>query len=231
MAETTTPRKQIPRWVSVIVVLLFVAGGAWLVWAYLGGRAWFGQPETFGESDPPSAHMRDAPAMPDGIRQVRPDVWMVRAGGVGMNVRKQRDGTVSLSPYYQSGIDPAQQSVLSARWRLPRDQAMAKAVGATSDQIARLRKLPGAGGGGWGGNGGAIEMEPGDSDQLKKLWSAYASADGAARDQAEAELIAGLTDLGARRMDATKRANDERVAQVQSILTPEQLRKFQATGR
>ncbi|HWP40432.1 MAG TPA: hypothetical protein VNL70_05855, partial [Tepidisphaeraceae bacterium] len=99
--------------------------------------------------------------------------------------------------------------------RLPMDRRFAESLKVTEEQLKRLRDV---------GSGSALLLSPDDQQRISQLWNAYLTA--ADKTAAERELIGTLRQVGQRSLEPTKRDIAERVRQIQSILTPEQIAPF-----
>src|SRR4051812_23143117 len=80
-----------------------------------------------------------------------PTTWLVH-GGVGQFKVQQKGDALELTAYSYAGglkLSDEQAALLASRWRILHDPSMAKAWGVTSDQRAKLDKIPSAGGGGF----------------------------------------------------------------------------------
>lgn len=154
---------------------------------------------------------------PDGIREVG-NGFRVKAGDATLTVTRRQDGQWSHSFGYDRPdmLNPEQQTVFTARFRLVRDAAFAKSLNLTEDQMKKLREIP--------AREGMVVSDP-DRRRVEALFDEYVKAP-PPREQPASALLAALREVGNNSLEPTRQVIAERVRQIQAILTPEQIARF-----
>src|SRR5687767_15064716 len=125
MIEVTQSRS-FPAWASALVIVACLAGGAWLVWAFVAG----GGP---GERIVVLDH---APG--DGVRRSARDAWRIDAGTAGAQVRKAdtAPGGYQIDFFFEryEFLAPEEIDVLTKTRRIVREKSVAQQLKVTPDQ-------------------------------------------------------------------------------------------------
>src|SRR4051812_22472758 len=235
MIEVQPKTRDIPIWLTGVVLILCIVGGGWLV------RWYTREPGTLAVDVPlenqatvaANAKVRTELAMPGGNGRAQRDLgfagavdgvrasgtsgkaWIVRSGDATMYVSQGRNGQFELNPSYISKkLTPEQAQVLMMRRRLMTDPAMREQIQLTADQLEALRKVEDFRG---------MVIEPTDRAKLTSLFQAWRTAPG---DATEKPLVAALTDVAKRAAAPTQAFDASRVDQVRKIVTPEQVKRF-----
>lgn len=229
------PVRDIPIWLTAVILLLCIGGGGWLVWKFT--RTDVPGPITIAAGNPRSALVKNfraseegggsGAARPgkrqdddtDGVKSLTPNrSWRVRAGNAYMFVNVGRKGELEISPNYRSIYTPEQNQLVIMRQRLIQDEAMRDFIKITPDQLTRLRAVPAPEG---------MKMAPEEKAKLTELFGAYRSAkDAKVQEEAEKALVAALDEVGKKRFEETRQYMVKRVEAIQSALTPDQIKQF-----
>jgi hypothetical protein len=208
-------------WIALVVMLASVA---------VAGYAMFSRFSS------PVMHSRDlvelAPArgavwgqprvQPDGVRETGNNSYEVKAGEARLRITQRANGERNFNFSYNKPdlISPEQAAALTARFRLPRDPAFAKALEVTPEQLKQLQALPGRDG---------MAVTDGDRERMAGLFDAYLQAPPPRRSETAA-LVKALGEIGDKNLEPTRALLAERAAQVQKTLTPAQIGKFMNPG-
>jgi hypothetical protein len=165
---------------------------------------------------------------PPGVRPIRSDEWLVKAGNVQVRVKGTGAGGAKVDAAFtfaqQNQVFPADQlRLVRARGEILRDANVATVLGVTPDQREALRKA-----------NARPDVVLSDADRAKvlELWTAYATAaDGPPKTEAEKTLLAALDEAGKRAVEPSKAALAQKVQAVQGALTAEQWAKYGERGR
>jgi len=217
-----TGRGQVPPWVGLAITLALLAAGAGGLWWHFTRPASSELVEVRPERGPGARGGAASPAVQvqlDGIRQRPNGNYQVHAGDVLMTAVKpaaaDKPWTFRFTSTSRDLLTAEQNAALIARMRLPMDRRFAESLKVTEEQLRRLRDV---------GSGSALLVSPDDQQRIGQLWNAYLTA--ADKSVAERELISTLRQVGQRSLEPTKRDIAERVRQIQSILTAEQIAAF-----
>src|SRR5688572_1537804 len=236
------PVRDIPVWLTLVILLLCIGGGGWLVWKYTNTNA--PGPIVITPSNPRAALVKnwkpeDANAAntaalrtprrtpqqqqdddSDGIKPLTPNrSWRVRAGNAYMSVSVGRKGDLELSTNYRSFYTPEQNTLVIMRQRLLQDQAMRDMIKLTDEQLDKLKKVPPPEG---------MKMSDDEKKKLIDLFNAYRAAanNPKAMEAAEKAVVAALDEIGKKRFEETKTYMVNRVQAIQTAMTPDQIKQF-----
>jgi hypothetical protein len=205
--------REIPAWLVSAVVLACAGGAAWFVWTN-----WL-------RSGPAERIVILDRGPDDGVKPAGPGRFDVRSGSAGLTVTRTggRDADLAFRWVKQEYLSADEKETLTVVMRLVQDAAMAAAVQATPDQVARLKANRAR---------AKVQLAEPDRERLKELFLAYdAETDQAARRAAETKLIKALDAVAAQMEGAARRTAAERTAEAKKILTPEQFQRFKAIGQ
>jgi hypothetical protein len=237
MIEVQPKTRDIPIWLTGVVLILCVVGGGWLVRWYTrdpGAQAIevpLEDPATAAAAakfrGPLAGYAPGGSARPQrdgsfvgnvvGVRAFgnSGNAWIVRSGEATMHVSVGRKGEVDLNPsYVQQKLTPEQAQVLLMRRRLMTDATMREQIQLSAQQLDALGKVAEFRG---------MVIEPADRAKLTTLFQAWRAKPG---DATEKPLVAALVDVAKRAAEPTKAFDSSRVEQVRKILTPEQVKRF-----
>jgi hypothetical protein len=211
--DARPPVREIPAWAVVAVILACLAGFAWFVWAN-----WL-------RSGPAERIVFLDRGPDDGVKQLLPGRFEVRSGNAALTVTKKGDNDADLDFRWakQEYLTAEQIKMLTIVLRLSRDQAMADELGVTPEQMERLKA-----------NRAKAKVELGESDRLrlKDMFFAYDSEkDKDAKRKAETKLIKALDAVAAQLEGPARQIAADRTADAQTILSEDQIQRWDATAR
>jgi hypothetical protein len=241
MIETQEAKtRDIPIWLTALVMLLCIGGGAWLIRWYMkdhgsqvvdvpldhaqaaAARNYKGPLAGFraGGAGRALDDMMSGPV--DGVRASgnRGNAWIVRSGKATMYVSLDRKGELDVNPsYVKQELTDEQQQMLLLRRRLLTDTALRGQLQVSDEQVAKLKKVADFRG---------MVIDAAERARLSQLFDAWRKAAAANRAQAEKALVAGLAEVATKAAEPTKAFDAKRVAEVKAVLTPDQLKAFQS---
>ena len=219
--QQQTERMPLRAWRAMAVMLATVAGVGYLLYDRLFGGG-SGASRDLVDIVPGRGlpgGMAQPRLQPDGVRELGSNSYQVKAGDARINVRRAKadaEWTYNFTYMRRDLLTPDVDAALTARWRLPRDSAFAKALGVTPEQIKQLDELPGREG---------MIVTDADRARVKALFEAYVSAPPPREAQTTA-LVNALREISDTSLQPTRATMADRAAKVQAVLTPEQLAKF-----
>lgn len=214
-APTPRPVRQIPAWLSVLVVLACAAGGGWFVWT------------TFLSPAPRQKIVVMERGPKDGVRP-EVDHWSIRSGNAWLGIPRSTTpaggGSPDITFKFGNEFYPEdQRAVLKKVVTVVNSPAVAKSVGVTPEQMRQLQDIR---------KGAKITIDEADRARLAQLWTAYESEkDRQAKRAAETKLLKALEALAAKLEEPTLRSAAERAERAKSVLTAEQWKKLESYGR
>jgi len=226
-AATHPAASRIPYWFGPAALGLILLAIIWFIWWYLYGSLPSQHTVAVDPALVQQATMRAAGRQvaalarqpdPRGVRKVGDVDWLVNSTLGTMNVRKLKDDYRVRLSYHMAALLPDQQQRqwLIAHRRLTSDDAMARQVGLSKDQVKQLR---------------AIQPPPmlatdADQQKLKQLWLAYMAATGPAKQEAQKNLLDAFDDVAKSVLEPSKLAAQQRVDEIKAIITPEMIAKL-----
>ena len=181
MIEVESKTRDIPVWLTGVVLILCVAGGVWMVRWYThdtGPRTVevpLEDPATLAATakfrNPPNGNAAVNPNA-EGVRPSgnRNNAWIVRAADSTMYVSLTRAGQFDISPaYVHQALTPAQAQVLMMRRRLMMDASAREQIKLTEQQLDALRKVEDFRG---------MIVTPADKANLTNLFKAWHASGG-----------------------------------------------------
>lgn len=210
-SRSTAPA--IPRRMSIALVLILLAAGAYLAWRMGWDRRGTGsQTVVIDQTERPRYNSQGLFKDPDGIIRGRAGDVTLRAyprSGGGRIIR------VDYAPETrQSWVTPQQYDMHAQAVRILSYTRLAEYVALTSEQRKELTAL-----------NADLALTDAQREKLNSLLDDWEKADDRARSEARAAVLRMLMDIGAQYRDATRQAMLERVSRIGSILTGEQLAK------
>jgi hypothetical protein len=131
MIEVKKPDRAIPLWASVLIIVACLAGGAWLVWAFVIG----------GGTGDRIVVLDHAPG--DGVSKTARDAWRIKAGTAGAQVTQKEGGGYDVDFFFEryEFLAPEEVDVLSRIRRITRDKSVATALQVTPAQMQQLQDI------------------------------------------------------------------------------------------
>jgi Spy/CpxP family protein refolding chaperone len=226
MIEPETQVRPLPAWLMILVIVLCLGGGGYAVWRYIAeppattpvpvdnvpGRA---------ANRPRAAQVQESRrAEPPTVQTVAENRFRIRAGESTLDVNTSSGKPVlsfrySPPPY----ADNEHRLLRIARWRITRDNAVAKDLKITDEQMAALNKI--------GGDVGMVVSDA-DHNRMTELWLKYQAAPDNEKPAATRAIQAALTEIGSKAKGATQKALQEYAEKIKAVLTAEQFETFKA---
>ena len=222
--------KQVPKWITGCVISMFVVGAGFLMY-----RAWYSEPAAGDEIElkdgdivprSPGAMARRFAPPPEGVRfNHNKDSATVRAGDVELrvNLPAPKHEPSDFNIYYaRNYMTPEQSKLFAARARLIMDAVTAKYIGVSPEQRKELKGIATPN----------MQATDADRERMKQLWATYAAANNdLAKGNAEDAMVDALKQIGEANLDRTRAAVTERCDKISSILSSDQIEKFNAMGK
>lgn len=212
--------RPLPVWASLVLIALCLSGGGWIVHWYVNGDPLNHESRILDASAVvlPPARGRAGPA----VQKRGENGWMVRSPAANMYILepKGKPPEIRAVDYNNYEFVPVEERklIFSAR-RIGRDQAVAKTLKLTPEQIKQLRPLT---------SQVNMVVTPADMEKLKSAWTAYQTATN--KTEAENKLMTALNEVARQSIDATRQAAAERTDKIKAALTAEQWKEFDAMG-
>lgn len=220
MSQNAAERRPVPAWVGVVLIMLcFAAGGGfiwWIVGSPLGGGADFIPDPNHSTPNRPRVAFQ-APPNPESVRKTSVG-YIAQADGTVMNIDTANGSPKISFRYLKKDLIPQDvQDTLIMKFRILQDDAVAQIVGLTDDQRQKLSTIS--------TNVSVPEFSSADRDKLTSLWQQYNSSSD--KSAAEKTLLATLKQIGNDNVAATRQRAQDRANEIKSILTADQIKKFQ----
>ncbi len=229
MGQEQSVSRELPKWVPLSLVVLFVLAALLMVWWQWPGDSMDQVVTVLPETRPARAPIqrdRFTAALPaPGVHEERPGAaWRVRSAQASMWVFRQNGGEPSFHLIYNNPnlLTSAAREAILAREQALRNATMAHTAGLGPEQVSKLKAIK-------GGNPGEITLTATERGQLKSLWLAYESAQTKA--PAEKTLLAAMDEMAARTLEPAKASLAARAAQIAAILTPAQIKQINDLAR
>jgi len=230
--------RDIPIWLTALVIVLCLGGGAWLVKWYMKetptqvvdipddkvpqGNNW----RQGRQANNNGGMFRNNNQLPqkdinaNGVQPWGRNGFRVKTGDTIMNVTYSGKG-FDISPQYLNIRTPAQAELAVMRMSILGDPNWREALNVTEDQLTKLRKVP---------LPKSMTLDKEDKEKLSELWKAYHDGPSDKKAAAEKELLAGLDEVGKKNLAATKEYEATRAELVKAALTEEQIKMYQSSG-
>ncbi len=233
MVMLTTSKSEVekkpgfPNWVGPVVMVACLIAVAWFIWWYLFGSLPSHRTVTVDPAEVQRETIRGgvrqfvnrAPQSPaPGIKKTGDGEWIVNGANSAMSVRKQKERYRLRPFYYRSAmISSSDQPLIIAQARLKNDDAMAKQLGVTPDQVKALKQI----------DVQAMKVADKDLADAEAKFADYAKASqGEPQKLAEKNVVAALEAIAKSTLEVSKSAASEGVAKIKQIITPERLDKL-----
>lgn len=238
--------RDIPLWLTAVVILLCIGGGAWLVKWYMQatprqvveipedknpapvrGVGLRGFPQT-GNGNTAGNNARgnrgnfggNKDINANGVQSWSNSSYRIKSGDTIMTVNYRGD-KFDFSPRYLNVQTVEVAEMIMMRLGIMSNAGWRDYLGVTDDQLAQLRAVP---------LPRSETLEPADKARLSELWTAYHSASADAKAAAEKKLLVVVEEVGKKSRLAAVAFDASRAELVRSALTPEQVAKYKATG-
>jgi Spy/CpxP family protein refolding chaperone len=239
MIESTQSKtRDIPIWLTGMVLLLCIGGGGWLIMWYMrdnpnrvveipedksvnyatgnGGRAW--RTQGAGQAAPRIRINPDA----DGIQASSKTSYRAKVGNTLILINSNGGNRTDFVPQYLNARSPEQADLSMMRMSLLSDSNWREHLKLTEEQLAQLRnKVPPP---------QVMKLDPQDSLRLAGLWKTYQNAVSSAKPAAEKAFLAAVDEIGKKNIPAYKEYEAKRAEAIKAALTPEQIKLYRSAG-
>ncbi len=235
--------RDIPIWLTALVLILSIGGGTALIWWYMkkddqrqvveipedksipAGKQFKGLMNGGGGNNGRNAMFTrgQTDLNVDGIHEYGRSGfnYRVKIGNTLMNVTYSNANRFEVVPQYSSLREPEQIEMTSMRLSMLADATWRETLQITDAQLEKLRKVPAP---------QNMPIEPAEKAKLVELWKAYHDGPAPAKPDAEKALLATLDQIGKAHLDAAKKFEADRAAAIRAVFTPEQLQKYHDAG-
>ncbi|MDB5320731.1 MAG: hypothetical protein JWN40_2362 [Phycisphaerales bacterium] len=243
MIESTESKtRDIPIWLTGLVLLLCIGGGGWLIMWYMrdnpnrvveipedkntvnfagaGRGAWKNQAAGVGLAGGPRAARINLDA--DGIQPSGRSSFRVKVGNTVMLVNSSGSNRYDFIPQYLNARTPEEAELTVMRMSLLGDPNWREHLKVTEEQLAQLRnKVPAP---------QTMKLELDDRNRLATLWKTYQDGSAAVKVEAEKKFLAAVDEIGKKNTPAFKQYEAARAAAIKAALTPEQIKMYRSVG-
>lgn len=232
------PRKGLPGAVSVLILIGAVALGGWFLWSFWNSLNIRGDGAVVATDEPPSVYRQNAWSdrmRVQAVNQMNQDDYVrprPRNQGGGFEVKGNRTRLIiqrnnnnlritaeSMDPNF---VSAEQRTLLALRARATNEDAVARHINLTPEQKTQLDAIP---------RGMAYTLDPETRKKIEDLFTAWEKAPEDQKKPAADALTALAREIESSAGQAAKDSIATRADQVSKILTPEQVKLFEAMGR
>jgi Spy/CpxP family protein refolding chaperone len=202
--------------IGAMVLCLLIGGG--IVYWFLFGASPSRNEVNIDPNQPVNMRGR---LMPTPRIQKQGPIWTVTGDAGVMRVMQDKSGGNNFSFGFQRGVlglNQQQINLVSGRFRIMQDPAMAKAWAITPEQLGKLKKID------FGSGPASIDPPAGDRAEIKKLWDEFQGASD--KGPAQKKLVDKVDAMAHANLDASKKMLLDRINQITQVLTPEQVQKI-----
>jgi len=233
--------RDIPIWLTGMVLLLCIGGGGWLILWYLrdnpnrvvdipqekaasyatggggGGKAF----RTGGAGQTGPRLPRINPNA-DGIQASSATSYRAKVGNTLILINSNGGNRTDFVPQYLNARTAEEADLSMMRMMLLSDSNWREHLNLTEEQLTQLRKkVPPT---------QVMKLDPQDSLRLAGLWKTYQTAASAAKVAAEKAFLAAVDEIGKKNIPAYKEYEAKRAEAIKSALTPEQIKLYRSAG-
>src|SRR5258706_2042466 len=241
MIESTQSKtRDIPIWLTGLVLLLCIGGGGWLIMWYMRDNpnhvVEIPEDKTANYAAGGKGAWRNASGGNQGgtrLPKINPDADGIQASGrssfrakIGntlmlINSSGSNRYDFVLQPLNARTAEEAEMSVM--RMSLLSDANWREHLKLTEEQLTQLRsKVPPP--------QQAIKLDVNDRNHLPGLWKTYQDAAAAVKPGAEKAFLAAVDELGKKNIAAFKQYEATRTEAIKAALTPEQIKLYRSVG-
>jgi hypothetical protein len=210
----TRPVRQMPAWLSTMIILacLALAGGV-ARWYWRGG--WSDNIVMLDHNPGDGVH-----AAPKTKNQ-----WDATAGAAAAKIVRNYDGTLEVSYFYKRKdfLSPEQIKLLTAATQIAKDRRMQADLGVTPAQAKALEAVR---------EGAKLETTDAEKQRISEAFLAWEKASGeSAKNAADGNMVRVLDAMASDRLAATKATDVARAESAMKTLTPQQWKQYEALGQ
>jgi hypothetical protein len=233
--------RDIPIWLTGMVLLMCIGGGGWLIMWYMrddpnrvveipedktanyatanggGGRAW----RTQGTGAQGGTRIRVNPDA-DGIQASSKNSYRAKVGNTLILINSNGGNRTDFVPQYLNARTAEQADLSMMRMALLSDSNWREHLKLTDEQLTQLRKnVPAP---------QATKLDSTDGNRLATLWKTYQNAASSAKPAAEKSFLAAVDEIGKKNTPAFKEFEAKRAEAIKAALTPEQIKLYRSAG-
>jgi hypothetical protein len=224
-AQAPANFRQIPKWLTAIIIALVLAGGTWFVMSQFSGPRegvvfQIGSiPDPWGgrgpRQPPPPRQNLNIP----GIHSIGGNGYRIQSGDFFMVLSQPPISALPVRLNYSKDMVSRDETALVRLSAESANPVIAKTLQLSDDQVKQLADVRKQSKG--------FIMSDADRDRLGKLWKSWGDAkDKGAKDAVQKDLLAAISDVGNRNLDATRKGYQDLAAQIKKIITDQQLVKY-----
>ena len=230
--STQSNTRDIPVWLTAIVVLACVIGGGWMTVWYLRDRprqvveipddqVVAVSPNNRGNYKGPAiAKTRSLSTEVDGIQPWARASFRAKSGNTILFVNYSGQ-KFDLVPQYLNTRTPEEVDLAVMRMSVMNDPTWRDNLKVTNEQLDKLKKVPGP---------QSPKLDPADKATLTQLWTAYHDGPAAGKAAAEKNLLATLATIGQKNAATIRTFESTRAQLIREALAPEQIQQYRAGG-
>jgi len=237
MSEANKPKRDIPLWAGILVVLIGLAVAGWFIWSQVSGF-WGGPTSVFQIPgvDPQAAQARTRPPRQQdrqqqsqqrtpNIREVSSSEWRMRATPFSVIIRRpnpDQPTTITISVSSTRLLPPDAQWVAIARTKLEDEQVVSQ-IGLNRQQVQAFRRLPIS-------MSHQMPLTDTQTQEMQAAFQKWFDAQPPAKDVAATELAGLLRTIGQQQLPEVETRIRTMYEQYQSSVTPEQWESLKQLG-
>ncbi len=232
------PRRELPAWVFLLIILLCLGGGiAFVVWYFrtpnpISEQVVFKSPEQIAAER--AERRRNAQARAGGqggwnLREVSREgeirTYQVSGNNITMHVRDNPNGEKEFTFRHPRGLNllPFEMRNLARmRWRILGDDNVADYLRVTVEQRRRLREME---------LSNDLVVSPEQVERMRKLWDQANVRSGRTPPDIRRQIVELLNTIATESESPTRALWTSQLQSIQSILTPEQIAAYAQMGR
>jgi hypothetical protein len=230
--STQSNTRDIPVWLTALVVLACVLGGGWMTVWYLRERprqvVEIPDDQVITPSPSRASYKGVAPiktrslsAEVDGIQPWARSSFRAKSGNTILFVNYSGATKFDLVPQYLNTRTPEEVDLAVMRMSVMNDATWRDNLKVTDEQLEKLRKVPAP---------QSPKLDPADKATLTQLWTAYHDGPADGKAAAEKNLLASLSTIGQKNAAAIRTFEATRAQLIRDALTPDQIQQYRAGG-
>jgi Spy/CpxP family protein refolding chaperone len=231
--STQSNTRDIPVWLTALVVMLCIGGGGWMTIWYMRDRPRqvveipddkvVAVTPNRGNMKNVAGAIRTRAAAPDvdGIQSWARNSFRAKSGGTILFVNYKGTTAFDLVPQYANTRTPEEADLAVMRMSVMNDATWRENLKVTDEQLEKLRKVPAP---------LAAKLDPADRATLTELWKAYHDGPADGKAAAEKNLLASLAAIGQKNLAAAREYEANRAKAIREALTPEQIALYRSGG-
>jgi hypothetical protein len=208
--------RDIPIWLTGMVLLLCIGGGGWLIMWYMRDN-----PNRVVEI-PEDKSANYAMGNADGIQASSKTSYRAKVGNTLILINSTGTNRTDFVPQFLNALTPEQAELSMMRMSLLSDANWREHLKLTEEQLNQLRnKVP---------QPQQMKLDQNDRNRLGGLWKTYQDASASAKPAAEKSFLAAVDEIGKKNITAYKQFAATRAEAIKAALTPEQITLYRSAG-